>query len=145
MKIEIVPASLSHYEELLKLWKKTEGVKVRKDDDYEGYCRLITKNEETSFVALANDRIIGSILCGIDGKRAYIYHMMVDREFRHQKIGTKLVNKVMNKAYEMKIDKCSFVVFKDNQTGEEFWESVGAVKRTDLDYYDLDTCKVDML
>lgn len=138
MEITYLAIEEKHYEELIELWEHIPGVKVRKDDDKEGFLRLLHRNEGCSFLAMYDGKIVGSILCGIDGKRAYVYHMAVNPEYRNQKIGTRLVRMVQDKAKEFGVAKCSFVVFKENHTGEEFWEAVGAVKRTDLDYYDLE-------
>ena len=138
MEITYLTIEEKHHEELLELWKNTSGVKVREDDNKEGFLRLLHRNDGCSFLAMKDGNIVGSILCGIDGKRAYIYHMAIKSEYRNQQIGTRLVSMVQEKAKEFGVSKCSFVIFKDNYSGEQFWKSLGAVKRTDLDYYDLD-------
>ena len=138
MEITYYTIEEKHYEELVELWESIPGVKVRKDDDKEGFLRLLHRNIGCSFLAMEGGIIVGSILCGIDGKRAYIYHMAVKEKYRDQKIGTNLVGMVQKKAKEFGVSKCSFVAFKENHIGEQFWKSLGAVKRTDLDYYDLE-------
>ena len=138
MEITYHKIEKKHHEELVELWKNTPGVKVREDDNKEGFLRLLHRNEGCSFLAMDAGKIVGSILCGIDGKRAYIYHMAIKAGYRNQQIGTKLVSMVREKAKEFGVSKCSFVIFKNNSSGEQFWKSLGAVKRADLDYYDLD-------
>ena len=49
MEVAYLAIEEKHFEELLKLWEHTPGVKVRKDDDKEGFLRLLHRSEGCFF------------------------------------------------------------------------------------------------
>lgn len=141
--ITYTPIASQDYDGLLALWTKTKGVRVRADEDsYEGLIRILDRNPDSCFVARGNGEIVGSILCGQDGKRAYVYHLAVSESFRRRQIAQKLLSLVTNVIQAMGIPKISLVVFKDNSDGNAFWKHMGAMRRDDLFYYDLDVTKL---
>lgn len=65
---------LEDYEQLQQLWLSTPGMGLNDiDDSLEGIQRFLKRNPSTCFVAEENKEIIGTILCGEDGRRGYIY------------------------------------------------------------------------
>lgn len=135
--IYIKKADEGDYCHLLSLWENIPGVRVREDDNKVGYLRLLSKNSDFCYVAYDNNELIGSVLCGVDGKKGYLYHLAVNHRYQRKKIATQLLNTVFGKLIEINIYTCSFVVFKSNYIGKAFWEKLGATNRIDLDYYDL--------
>ena len=80
------------YEEIFNLWKSTGGMGLRSlDDSQQGISAFLKRNPTTNFVAIDNDEIVGTILCGHDGRRGYIYHTVVKERYRNQGIATKLI------------------------------------------------------
>ena len=77
------------------------------------------------------------ILCGSDGRRAYIYHATVANDYRNKGIGKQLVDVVIDAARKLGINKIALVVFADNTQGNDFWEHMGFDQRDDLNYADL--------
>ena len=57
--------TIEDYDEVYKLWKKIRGFGIRSiDDSKEGVERFLRRNPTTSFVAVKEGKIVGSILCG---------------------------------------------------------------------------------
>ena len=104
------------------------------DDSKEGIERFLSRNPKTCFVAEEDQRIIGVIIAGNDGRRGYIYHTAVDPDHRHQLIATRLVNEAVEALRSLGINKVALVVFSDNSDGNAFWEKNGFTKREDLVY-----------
>ncbi len=130
--------TIGDYDAIFDLWKRTKGMGLRSlDDSYDGIKKFIQRNPETNFVYEKSNKIVAVILCGHDGRRAYIYHAVVDNEFRKQGIGKLLVDKVVDSLDLIGIHKVALVVFKDNIIGNGFWKSVGFNQRNDLVYRDL--------
>jgi ribosomal protein S18 acetylase RimI-like enzyme len=128
---------MEDYEDVLRLWTKTGGIGLRTlDDSYEGIEKFVRRNPNTNFVAIEDNRIIGVILSGHDGRRGYIYHACVAEQYRKQSIGRTLVDKVIEAMKAEKITKVSLVCFADNKLGNYFWCSQGWNQRSDLNYYD---------
>lgn len=59
---------------------------------------FLKRNPTTNFVATDNGKIVGTILCGHDGRRGYIYHTVVKDRYRNQGIATSLVRYAMELA-----------------------------------------------
>ena len=62
--------TIDDYDEVYALWKKIKGFGIRSiDDSREGVDRFLKRNPTTSVVAVKDGKIVGSILCGHDGRR----------------------------------------------------------------------------
>lgn len=92
------------------------------------------RNPQTCLVAVENQMIIGAILVGLDGRRAYIYHTAVHPNCRRRGIARQLVETVLTVLNDLKIHKVALVVFKRNKEGNQFWKKLGFSVREDLIY-----------
>lgn len=129
--------TIEDYEGVYKLWKKISGFAMRSiDDSYEGVERFLKRNPTTSVVAEENGKIVGSILCGNDGRRGCFYHVCVDKEYRRKGIGKQMVVMAMEALEKEKINKVCLIAFAKNDIGNAFWNRIGWTKREDLNYYD---------
>lgn len=128
---------MEDYPRIYTLWTGIEGFGIRSiDDSKEGVERLLKRNPETSIVAEAEGEIIGTILCGHDGRRGCFYHVCVKQGFRKQGIGKAMAVAAMKALQAQQINKVCLIAFLDNQVGNQFWKSVGWTFRNDLNYYD---------
>ena len=80
--------------------------------------------------------MVGSILCGHDGRRGCLYHVCVHRDCRMRGIGKAMVVYAMNALKKEEISKVSLIAFTKNDIGNAFWNRIGWTKRQDLNYYD---------
>lgn len=127
--------TISDYEKVYELWTNTAGMGIRSlDDSKEGFAKFLRRNPTTNFVAIIDDMIIGVILSGHDGRRGYIYHTAVDIKYRGNGIGKSLVNRALEALEKEGINKVALVVFKNNDIGNAFWDSIGFEERVDLSY-----------
>ncbi len=123
------------YDQVYQLWLSCAGMGLNDlDDSKEGIARFLQRNPQTCLVAVENQMIIGAILVGSDGRRAYIYHTAVHPNYRRRGIARKLVETVLIVLDELKIHKVALVVFKRNAEGNKFWEKLGFSVREDLIY-----------
>ena len=104
------------------------------DDSREGIIRYLERNPNTCFVDEQEGTITGAILAGHDGRRGYIYHTAVTPAYRHQGIGTALVNAALHALANEGIIKVALVAFSRNDAGNAFWERLGFTARGDLTY-----------
>lgn len=134
-KMQIYKMTIDDYEEVYELWLHTPGMGLNDvDDSKEGIEKYIIRNPNTCFVAKENEKIIGVIMSGHDGRRGYIYHTAVAVSERKKGIGTALVDMAMEALSYEGINKVAFVVFSKNETGNSFWEKKGFEGRKDLIY-----------
>lgn len=128
---------IEDYEEVYALWKKINGFAMRSiDDSRDGIARFLKRNPGISVVAIEDEKVIGAILCGHDGRRGCMYHVCVDPEFRLRGIGKTMVVFAMNALERESISKISLIAFAENDVGNAFWKGIGWTKREDLNYYD---------
>lgn len=129
--------TIEDYEGVYALWKKIKGFGIRSiDDSKEGVARFLKRNPTTSVVAEKDGLIVGSILCGHDGRRGCLYHVCVDEDYRRHGIGKRMVVFAMKALKEEKINKVSLIAFTENDIGNAFWNTIGWTERLDLNYYD---------
>lgn len=129
--------TIEDYEEVFALWRKIKGFGIRSvDDSKAGIARFLKRNPTTSIVAVEDGKIVGSILCGHDGRRGCFYHVCVDPEYRMRGIGKSMVVKAMEELKEEEINKVCLIAFTENDIGNAFWNEIGWTKRLDLNYYD---------
>jgi ribosomal protein S18 acetylase RimI-like enzyme len=127
--------SIDDYEQVFRLWAGTAGMGMRNlDDSEQGIKKFLERNPNTCFVAEAAGNLVGVILSGHDGRRAYIYHTAVKEEYRGQGVGKALVDAVEAAMKKEGINKIALVAFKTNETGNRFWEKQDYCDRPDLVY-----------
>lgn len=131
--------NINDYDEIYALWLRTPGMGLSEADSRENIEKFLTRNNSLSFCASDNGRIIGTILCGHDARRGYIYHVTVAEEYRGKGIGHGLVEMSLQKLKEAGIGKCHLFVFADNELGNAFWNAKGWTKRDDIYVYSKNT------
>lgn len=133
MNITYTPFTIDFYEQVVELWKKCEGIGISGADSKEGIQKYLERNPDMSLIARDVDTIVGSILCGHDGRRGYIHHLAVSPEYRRQGIGRRLVEKGIVALQTCGIQKVHLFIFKKNDSGIAFWEQIGWVFRQDIE------------
>lgn len=89
--MQIRTMQMEDYDAVFALWKSCSGMGLNDvDDSRSGIERFLQRNPETCLVAVEETAIIGAILVGSDGRRAYIYHTAVAPERQKQGIGSQL-------------------------------------------------------
>ena len=133
--INIRVMTIEDYDGVYNLWINTPGMGLNStDDSREGIEKYIKRNPTSCFVAEDNDKIVGVIIAGHDGRRGYIYHTAVLPAYRKQGIAKRLVDSAMSALDAEDINKVALVAFKKNELGNGFWENIGFINRDDLVY-----------
>lgn len=123
---------INDYEEVIDLWKKTEGVGLSESDSKQHIQNFLNRNKGLSNVYIKNDIVVGTVLCGHDGRRGYIHHLAVDEKYRGNKIGSDLISTCLEELKKDGILKCHLFVFNENELGKSFWKGTGWSLRDDL-------------
>ncbi len=135
MKIRAM--TMKDYDRVYALWMRIKGFAMRSiDDSRAGVERFLLRNPGMSVVAVEDEKIVGAILCGHDGRRGCLYHVCVDPDFRMRGIGRAMVVFAMEALKQEGISKVSLIAFTKNDVGNAFWKRIGWTRRLDLNYYD---------
>lgn len=130
-------SKIDDHDAIYDLWNATEQSRRALDpvdDSREGIARYLERNPETCFAAVKDNRIIGVILTGHDGRRAIMHHLCVHPDYRRLGIAGHLVSLAEEALQKEGIQKIFGLVFKDNETANAFWEQQGYSLRTNLNY-----------
>ena len=137
LAFEIRVMTMEDYEQVYDLWMSIHGFGIRSiDDSKEGVERFLRRNPSTSMVAVVEGKVVGSILCGHDGRRGCLYHVCVHEAYRKHGIGKSMAVACMRALQEEQINKVNIIAFKSNEVGNHFWKEEGWTFREDLNYYD---------
>jgi len=128
---KIKPMVIEHYNEIIRLWKNTDGVCLSGNDDSKRAIKIfLEKNPNTCFVAEYKNEIIGTIMAGNDGRRGHIYHLTVKPEHRKNGLGKKLLEKTEKALKKEGIRKIFLVAFKKNKIGNIFGHTTDMKQET---------------
>lgn len=133
MTFEIM--NISHYQEVMRLWQESEGLTLRDADSEENIGRYLDRNPTTSFVAFDEDRMVGCILCGNDGRRGFIHHTAVASAYQGKGVGRKLFQLSIDALEKEGIQKSHLFVRNENESAHSFWQSMGFQLRDDIKMY----------
>lgn len=137
MEIEIVLMNIENYDEVMELWLKEEGLSIKLADTRENIKKYLERNPGLSFIAKYDNKIIGAVLCGHDGRRGYLNHMVVSDDFRRKGIGTKLFFKCTEALKGIGIFKCHLFVKNTNLPAIKFWKKLGLEERKDISMFSI--------
>ena len=133
--VKIRVMTINDYDKLYNMQINTPGMGLNTtDDSRERIEKYLKRNPTTSFVAEDDDRIVGAIMSGHDGRRGYIYHTAVLPAYRKKGIARRLVECALSALEQEGIHKVALVAFEKNEIGNGFWEKMGFGERTDLVY-----------
>ncbi|WP_122664751.1 GNAT family N-acetyltransferase [Pseudomonas viridiflava] len=127
--------TLDDYDAVITLMKNTPGVSVRDADSRESTSRYLQRNPGMSFVAEMDSTIVGCVMCGHDGRRGYLQHLLVLENYRRQGIANALVERCLSTLESQGILKCHLDVLKTNHAAAHYWSTQGWQLRTDIDRY----------
>jgi ribosomal protein S18 acetylase RimI-like enzyme len=131
--MRITEMKITDYNEVFSLWGKTEGMGLHNDtDSKKGIARYLRRNPGLSLVARDDKKIVGTLLCGYDGRRGHLYHLAVAASHRKKGIAKALVNRALSKLAAIGFSKCTLCAFVKNSAGRKFWKHIGWTERPDV-------------
>jgi N-acetylglutamate synthase len=130
---------LEDVKEALHFWKSISGIFLHQngEDSEEGLILYLRRNAGFSYIAKTENRIIGALMCGHDGRRGFIHHLGVDQNYRRMGIAKKLLDLSLEKLRAVGIRKCAIFVLKENREARKFYEYIGWVDEQKADIYSL--------
>ncbi len=134
-KIEIRPMTINDYEEVYAMWQITTKRALSEADSRENIEFYLNRNPLMSQVALADGKVVGTVLCGHDGRRGFIHHMAVRPEYRRHNIAKNMAQKALDALMKDGIKKTHIFCYTNNNLGQSFWTAMGWEKRDDVFVY----------
>ena len=130
--------TFADYDAALALWKATPGLGITAADEPEPIAGFLVRNPGCSMLWEQDGALIGTALCGHDGRRGYLYHVAVLPGHRGRGIGAALVDACRAALQAQGVDRCHVCVYTDNAIGNRFWAARWR-RRHDIVVYTADT------
>jgi N-acetylglutamate synthase len=127
--------TIDNYSQFRRLLEDTEGVSNREADSYEGIERYLLRNPGFSFSAFEGNSMVACVLCGHDGRRGYLQHVMVKPDYRRKGIASELIKRCLDELAKIGIMKTHIDVFKKNDLANSYWQKNGWKLREDINRY----------
>lgn len=127
--------TVDDYDTVLALMRATPGISLRDADSREATVRYLERNPGLSFIAEVDGIPCACAMCGHDGRRGYLQHVLVLPEYRRLGIARALVARCLAGLEQLGIRKCHLDVLKTNDSAARYWAGQGWTLRTDIDRY----------
>ena len=135
--VAIRPMTKEDYNEVHDLWMSIHNFGMLSVDDREEKIHeFLDRNPDLSVVAVKDNEIVGTILCGHDGRRGSFYHVCVREDLRKQGIGKAMSVACMRALKDAGINCVALQTYKRNALGNSFWNGEGYKLRDDYNTYD---------
>lgn len=117
--------TIEDYDNVYALWNASLSSVRDVDDTREAIARFLQRNSGLSVVAEIDGCVVGSILCGHDGRQGFLYRVAVNARQRRSGIGQAMVRACLVALRKEGIRKCALVTYKSNELGNAFWPAQG--------------------
>lgn len=124
--------TISDYQEVISLWRRSQGMTLRDADSKENIEAYLARNQGLSFVAVDSNVIVGAVLAGTDGRRGYLQHLTVSLGHQSKGIGRQLVESVVCALDRYGISKTHLFVHDSNKNAQQFYQKMGWFPRDEV-------------
>ncbi|MEE9376545.1 MAG: GNAT family N-acetyltransferase [Candidatus Lokiarchaeia archaeon] len=129
MKIEKFTIEL--YEEIVMLWRKA-GINIGSSDTREELERVLQRNPNLFLIGKLDNKVIGVVIGGFDGRRGYVHHLAVDPDYQKKGYGKMIMDELIEKFRKIGVHKIHLFIEKYNKNVVEFYRHLGWDIRDDL-------------
>ncbi|MGB0579266.1 MAG: GNAT family acetyltransferase [Limisphaerales bacterium] len=114
-----------HHDQVVQLWKDVFGYESMRNDPPLAIAKKEKMADGLFWVAVAGEKVVGSVMAGYDGHRGWIYSMAVDHSQRRSGVGEKLITHAENALRDRGCMKVNLQVMPGNDGAVSFYESCG--------------------
>jgi ribosomal protein S18 acetylase RimI-like enzyme len=124
--IAIREFTLDDYDEVLALWLGAgPGVDRRPSDERDQVALKIARDPDLFLVATLDGRIVGVVMGGFDGRRAYVYHLAVAHGLRRRGVGGALMDELEERLRRKGALKAKCQIYTHNDASLAFFRQRG--------------------
>ena len=84
--MQIKRFTIESYETVVNLWRKS-GISVGSTDTREELEKMLQRNPNLFLIGKINEKIIGVVMGGFDGRRGYVHHLAIDPDYQRRGYG----------------------------------------------------------
>ena len=131
--ITIGEFSMDDYPVVHVLWQRGD-LWMRPSDGPEATLLKLTR--DPGLVLVARDgagKVVGTVMGGWDGRRAYVYHLAVAPELRRQGVADALMDELEERFRALGALKAKLQILVENETSKAFFAHRGYLLETDCE------------
>ena len=118
--------STSHQQSVIDLWVSVFGYETAHNDP----ILVLQKKQDIAdgllFVSLSEDgEVTGTVMCGYDGHRGWIYSLAVRPDLQRRGIGTALMSYAEQRLEEIGCMKINLQIMEGNEKVQSFYAAIG--------------------
>jgi ribosomal protein S18 acetylase RimI-like enzyme len=118
--------TLDDYDEVLALWLGAgPGVDRRPSDERDQVELKVDRDPDLFLVATLDGYIVGAVMGGWDGRRAYVYHLAVVHEMRRRGVGGALMDELEERLWRKGALKAKCQIYTNNEASLAFFRRRG--------------------
>lgn len=129
MKIE--KFTMESYEDIVELWRKS-GISVGSTDTRDEIERMLQRNPNLFLIGKVDNKVIGVVMGGFDGRRGYVHHLAIDPDYQRRGFGTMIMDDLIKRFRKIGVHKVHLFIEKYNKELVEFYMNLGWEIRDDL-------------
>jgi ribosomal protein S18 acetylase RimI-like enzyme len=115
----------SDVDEVLALWRVAAENDARPNDDASKVRAVIARDHDSLDLAVADERIVGTLISGWDGWRAHLYRLAVHPSVRRQGIAHDLLLRAERRLIDLGAGRIDAMVLDGNDLGKKLWAAEG--------------------
>ncbi|HSH00537.1 MAG TPA: GNAT family acetyltransferase, partial [candidate division Zixibacteria bacterium] len=113
------------HDDVVRVWREQLEQSRPHHDVGLSIDRKVVYQPEFFFVAVADGKVIGTVMGGYDGHRGWLYSVAVTDEYQRQGVATRLVLHVEEAMRKLGCVKINLQVMPQNTDAIAFWEALG--------------------
>jgi len=116
--------TMKDYKEIAGLWQK-EGLAEKNESPKEVFIEQQKVAKDLFLVYEIDKKVVGTVIGGWDGWRAWIYRIAVDPEYQRKGIASKLIAEVTRRLSAKGGKKFRALIVSDNAVSKALFKSLG--------------------
>jgi ribosomal protein S18 acetylase RimI-like enzyme len=131
--ITILEFTMDDYPLVHVLWQRCD-LWMRPSDGADTTRLKLMRDPGLFLIARDTDgRLVGTVMGGWDGRRAYVYHLAVLPERRRQGVGAALMDELEERFRRLGALKAKTQILLDNEASRAFFRSRGYLREDDCE------------
>lgn len=123
--MHIRPYENTDLDQVIELWNVVFPNAPAHNDPFADIQSKLMIQPELFFVALDEDKLIGTAMSGFDGHRGWVYYVAVHPNYRRRGIGSALMKKVEFALTGIGCGKLNLQIRAGNAQVQSFYDSLG--------------------
>ena len=122
---------IEDYPVVRELWQAA-SLELRPGDEIEDIKLKLQRDPDLFLIAEQDNRIVGSVIGGWDGRRGWIYHLAVSPNYQRKKIGSGLIEELEKRLVAKGARMINTQIHKLNTKSSTFFKAMGYDERSHL-------------